>query len=79
MDRRRDVSSVGSFYRAGPPITIAKEMLKYKLGLVGVKGWYRTNREVHTKFWWEYPKAKRPLGSHSSRCEENIKIDLQGI
>jgi hypothetical protein len=33
--------------------------------------------EMRTWFWWGKPKIKSPLGRPRSRCEDNIKMDIQ--
>jgi hypothetical protein len=35
--------------------------------------------EVHTRFWWERPEGKKPLGRHRHRGEDNIKLDFQDV
>jgi len=34
---------------------------------------------VHTAFWWENLRGKRPLGRPRRRWEDNIKIGIQEI
>jgi len=34
---------------------------------------------VHTAFWWENLRGKRPFGRPRRRWENNIKIGLQEI
>ena len=34
---------------------------------------------MYTGFWSGKPEGKRPLGRHSRRWEDNIKMDLQEV
>jgi len=36
----------------------------------------RKTGELHTRFWWEKPDGKGPLGRARHRWVTNIKIDL---
>ena len=33
---------------------------------------------MHTAFWWENLRGKRPLGRPRRRWEDNIKMDISG-
>jgi hypothetical protein len=36
-------------------------------------------REKCTRFWWENPEGKRPLGRPRHRWEDGIRMDLREI
>jgi hypothetical protein len=36
-------------------------------------------REKCTRFWWEIPEGKRPLGRPRRRWEDGIRMDLREI
>jgi hypothetical protein len=36
-------------------------------------------REKCTRFWWENPKGKRPLGRPRHRWEDGVRMDLKEI
>jgi hypothetical protein len=36
-------------------------------------------RGMHTGFWWESRRGRRPLGRPRRRWEDNIKMDLREI
>jgi hypothetical protein len=52
MDMRFVKCNVRSLYRAGSPITVAKEISKYKLVLDGQGMWHEWGRRgMHIGYW----------------------------
>jgi hypothetical protein len=56
MDMRYGTWNVRSLYRAGSLITVATEIARYKLDLVGVQevrwdGWHRNNMRIYIFLW----------------------------
>jgi hypothetical protein len=60
MDMRFGTWNVRSLYRAGSLLAVAKEILKYKLDLVGVQdvSWDRSGTEPEGEYIFFYGKGK---------------------
>jgi hypothetical protein len=51
MDISFGMWNVRILYRAGSLMTVAKEISKYEIDLVGVKRWRRTSSQIHIFLW----------------------------